>query len=200
MMRVITDARDQMIRSAAALIRERGVEGTSFSDVLAHSGAPRGSIYHHFPRGKAQLVEEATRYAGEVVAKGLARALDGDDPAAALRTFVATWEAILRGSDFEAGCSVVAATLEGDRSPAARERAAAAFAGWEELYAGALERRGVVADRARSLATLAVAAIEGAVILARAQRSPEPLRRVAHELEDLTLTAVTPITPPPGGP
>ena len=110
MMRVIANARDQMIRSAATLIRERGVEGTSFSDVLAHSGAPRGSIYHHFPRGKAQLVEEATRYAGEVVAKGLARALDGDDPAAALRAFVATWEAVLRGSDFDAGCSVVAAT------------------------------------------------------------------------------------------
>ena len=31
---------------------------------LAHSGAPRGSIYHHFPGGKAQLVEEATRYGG----------------------------------------------------------------------------------------------------------------------------------------
>ena len=199
-MRVIADPRSQMIRSAAALIRERGVEGTSFSDVLAHSGAPRGSIYHHFPGGKAQLVEEATRYAGEVVARGLARALDGDDPAAALRAFVATWEAVLRGSDFDAGCSVVAATLEGDRSPAAREQAAAAFTRWEELYASALKRRGVGAERARSLATLAVASIEGAVVLARAQRSAEPLRRVARELEDLTLTAVSPTIPPPGGP
>ena len=200
MMRVIVDARRQMIHSAATLIRERGVEGTSFSHVLAHSGAPRGSIYHHFPGGKAQLVKEATRYAGEVVAKGLAKALDGEDPATALRAFVATWEAVLRGSGFEAGCSVVAATLEGDRSPAAREQAAAAFARWEQLYAGALERRGVGAARARSLATLAVASIEGAVVLARAHRSAEPLRRVARELEDLTLTAITPTVPPPGGP
>jgi hypothetical protein len=58
----------------------------------------------------------------------------------------------------------------------------------------------VAAGRARSLATLAVAAIEGAVVLARAQRSAEPLRRVARELEELTLAAVTPTTPPPGGP
>jgi TetR/AcrR family transcriptional repressor of lmrAB and yxaGH operons len=194
-----SDTRQKMILSQALLQRERGVAGTALPDVLEHSGAPRGSIYHHFPRGKAQLVEEATRYAGEVVARGLARALDGDDPAAALHAFVATWEAVLRGSDFEAGCSVVAATLEGDRSPAARDQAAAAFARWEELYAGALERRGVGADRARSLATLAVAAIEGAVVLARARRSPEPLRRVARELEDLTLTVVRPPTPPSGG-
>ena len=187
-----------MIASAAALIRERGVEATSFSDVLAHSGAPRGSIYHHFPRGKQQLVEEATRYAGEVIATGLARALDEKDPVAALRAFAATWEGVLRSSDFAAGCPVVAATLEGDRSPAARERAAAAFARWEALYAEALERHGVTTERARSLATLSVAAIEGAVVLARAQRSTEPLRRVAAELEALTGAAVTTHPPPQG--
>ena len=60
------DARQRMIVSAALLIREHGVEATSFSAVLAHSGAPRGSIYHHFPGGKAQLVEEATRYGAQV--------------------------------------------------------------------------------------------------------------------------------------
>src|SRR5829696_2331211 len=198
MMRVIAEPRQQMIRSAATLIRERGVEGTSFSDVLAHSGAPRGSIYHHFPGGKAQLVEEATRYAGEIIATGLARGLAAEDPAAALRAFVATWEAILRSSGFAAGCPVVAATLEGDRSPAARDQAAAAFARWEELYAAALRRHGVEEQRARSLATLSVAAIEGAVVLARAQRSADPLRRVADELEQLTLDAITPHPPPRG--
>src|SRR3712207_8589123 len=46
---------------------ERGVQGTSFADVLEHSGAPRGSIYHHFGGGKTQLAEEATRWAGEYI-------------------------------------------------------------------------------------------------------------------------------------
>ena len=72
-----------MIVSAALLIRERGVEATSFSDVIDHSGAPRGSIYHNFPGGKAQLVEEATRYAGDFTAAGLVAALGSDDPVAA---------------------------------------------------------------------------------------------------------------------
>ena len=50
--RMDSNSRARMVRSAAALFGSRGLSGTSFSDVLADSGAPRGSIYHHFPRGK----------------------------------------------------------------------------------------------------------------------------------------------------
>src|SRR5919201_7013446 len=95
-----TDARERMIQSAALLFRERGIEGTSFSDVLEHSGAPRGSIYHHFPAGKSQLAEEATRYAGDFIAAGLVTALAGGDPVAAIRAFTASWLEILRRADF----------------------------------------------------------------------------------------------------
>jgi AcrR family transcriptional regulator len=179
------DPRRRMIRSAAVLIRERGVEATSFADVIDHSGAPRGSIYHHFPGGKAQLVEEATRYAGDVIAAGLAAALAEDDPVAAVRGFVAGWTAILRDSDCDAGCPVVAVTVDPRPSPAARDAAGAAFVRWEDQVAGALRERGVRRGRARSLATLAVASIEGAVVLARAQRSTKPLERVGGELEAL---------------
>ncbi|MDQ2631261.1 MAG: TetR/AcrR family transcriptional regulator, partial [Actinomycetota bacterium] len=70
-----SDARDRMIRSAATLFRERGVEGTAFADVLEHSSTPRGSVYHHFPGGKQQLAEEATRWAGELMAAGIAASL-----------------------------------------------------------------------------------------------------------------------------
>ena len=50
-----SNARRKMIESAATLLAMRGVQGTAFSDVLERSGAPRGSIYHHFPSGKDQL-------------------------------------------------------------------------------------------------------------------------------------------------
>src|SRR5437763_1617635 len=112
--------RERMIRSALVLMGEQGVEATSFSQVLEHSGAPRGSIYHHFPGGKAQLVEEATQYAGDRIAKLLTRAVDEhDDPVAAVEALSNFWSAVLHNSDFTAGCPVLAATLEADRSPAA---------------------------------------------------------------------------------
>lgn len=184
------DARERMIRSAAILFRERGVHGTSFSDVLAHSAAPRGSIYHHFPGGKAQLAEEATRYAGEFIAGGLASGLAQEDPVAAIRDFAALWRDILERSDFTSGCPVVSATLEGERTPAARDAAGAAFRRWEELLTGAFAARGLAPERAASLATLAIAAIEGAIVLSRAQRSSAPLERVGDELETLVTAAV----------
>src|SRR5438128_2883984 len=100
-----------MIQSTAHLVRRNGVEATSFSGVLEHSGAPRGSIYHHFPGGKAQLIAEATAYAGDFVAQGLVAALDDEDPLAALRGLATFWRSVLRDSDFAAGCPVVAAAL-----------------------------------------------------------------------------------------
>jgi AcrR family transcriptional regulator len=172
-----------MIKSAAVLIRERGVEATSFSEVIALSSAPRGSIYHHFPGGKEELIEEATRYAGEYLAAGLISALKTKDPRVAIRRFVAHWVGVLNETDFGAGCVVVAATLDG--SPSVRVAAGAAFAAWESALAEGLLPHVGAPDRARSLATLAISAIEGAVVLARAQRSTGPLERVAAELERL---------------
>jgi AcrR family transcriptional regulator len=175
-----------MIWSAALLMRKHGVDGTSFSDVLTHSGAPRGSIYHHFPRGKAQLIEEATRYAGDFTAAGLAAALAEDDPVSAISSFSSGWAKVLRSSDFGAGCPVVAASLEGERTPSVREAAGAAFTRWEDILAEGLAPH-TGDDRARSLAMLVITSIEGAVVVSRAQRSAEPLERVAAELE-LVLT------------
>ena len=56
-----------MVRTAASLFSTRGANATSFSDVIAESGAPRGSIYHHFPDGKKQLAEDAIRYTADRV-------------------------------------------------------------------------------------------------------------------------------------
>jgi TetR/AcrR family transcriptional repressor of lmrAB and yxaGH operons len=182
----VTDhPRERMINSALVLMGEQGIEATSFSQVLEHSGAPRGSIYHHFPGGKAQLIEEATRYAGDIVVKLLTEAVEAhDDPIAAVDAVVGFWRTVQYDSDFAAGCPVVAATLEDSRSAAARE-AAAAFERWEQLYVDILGRAGVPEERAHSLASIAISAVEGAVILARAQRSNAPLERVADELRTL---------------
>ena len=186
-----TDPRRRMIQSAALLFRRQGIEGTSFSDVLEHSGAPRGSIYHHFPEGKAQIAEEAIRYAGDFTAAGLVAALADDDPVAAIRAFTGSWLNVLRGAEFTDGCPIVAAAVEGDRTPGARAAAGVAFTQWEALIATALERRDVSPDRARSISSLVIAAIEGGIVMARAQRSTAPLERVASEIEGVITGALS---------
>ena len=116
--------RQRMIQSALVLMGQQGIEATSFSQVLEHSGAPRGSIYHHFPGGKAQLIEEVTHYAGDVVEALCLQAVEEHaDPVAAVEAIGNFWRTVLYDSDFAAGCPVVAATLTGDYSPAAKAAA-----------------------------------------------------------------------------
>src|SRR5947208_8563986 len=142
--------RERMIQSAALLMREHGVEATSFSEVLAHSGAPRGSIYHHFPGGKTELIEEATRFAGEFIrqAAASARRERGGDPLTTLDLNARFWKKVLGDSNFSAGCPVAAGTLESERTPAVRDAAGKFFAGWQEEYAKTLIQSGVDPARA----------------------------------------------------
>ena len=179
-----------MVRSAALLFRERGVHGTSFADVLEHSGAPRGSIYHHFRGGKRELAVEATEWAGEVILAGTVRALRDHDPVSAIGALTDQWLAILRGSNYAAGCVIVAAALEGDREPLLRDTAGRVFGAWESALATALRDAGADDARAASIGTLIVAALEGAIVLARAQRSTVPLERVTDELQLLVASAL----------
>ena len=187
MLSVIMNSRDRMIVSAALLLREKGLTATSFGDVIDHSGAPRGSIYHHFPNGKAQLVEEAMQYAGSYVAGSI----EDRDPIEALRSFERGWRKVLEQSDFRAGCPIVAVAVEAHSdAPQLCAAAADAFTSWQEAMAHLLEREGVARERARRLAAMTVAAIEGAVVMCRAQRDMKPLEDVSAELEAMIENAI----------
>ena len=192
MMTVITsDSRNRMIQSAALLFRENGYSGTGFRDVIAHSGAPRGSIYHHFPDGKEQLAADTVAWSGAVIERRIARAAEHGDPIVALGMFVDTWREVLEDSNFRAGCPIVAVAAEADAGSTATAAAAAAFARWQDLIAHTLLDAGVGRTDARRLATLVVAAIEGAILLCRVRRDIRPLRDVHRALEATLRSAIS---------
>ncbi|OBG44877.1 hypothetical protein A5672_09500 [Mycobacterium alsense] len=175
-------ARERLITSAIALIRTAGVAGASVSALLDHSGLARRTLYLNFPGGKPELVEAATDTAGAELTAAIRDCMHDDDPARAVAAFLQMWEAMLADSDYTAGCPIVAATLGRSEAPAAADAAAAAFSAWEDLVAQLLREAGVKRSAAADLATTAVAAVEGAVIMSVAQRSPTPLRRVRRVL------------------
>src|SRR6266566_3340219 len=98
-----TNSRASMVRSAASLIRSRGVNATSFSDVLADSEAPRGSIYHHFPDGKRQLAEDAIQWTSERLLAHL-RADAPTSPSAVRGRFFALGRRVVGPPGAPAGC------------------------------------------------------------------------------------------------
>ena len=128
-----------MIVSTALLVRERGARATSLDAVLEHSGAPRGSVYHHFPGGREQLLREATEYAGEYVARRLEREA-AEDPLGAVDTLLDEYRKSLLASDFRAGCPVVAVAVEsGEDGPDLRDHVVGAFDRWRRILARGFE-------------------------------------------------------------
>lgn len=190
------DGRAKLLFGAIALLRERGLRGTSFGAVVERTGAPRGSIYHHFPGGKAQLVEEAVDVVGDAVDGLIAQA--GEDPRVALRAFVDGWRSQLEATAFRAGCPVVGvvAELGDDEAGGLAAATARAFERWSGRFATLLRGRGLGRRESERLATLVVAAIEGAVLLSRARRDDLPLRDVGRELDSLLVQRLAAVRDP----
>ncbi len=170
-----TDARSRMISSAIDLLRERGVNGVTVDAVLASSGAPRGSVYHHFPGGRSQLVLEAAEASAEVMTT-MIRSYADVDATTALQDFAALWKDVLVRSDFRAGCPVAALVNETSTDLSGSvDLAGQTFSTWVELLATTFADDRRTRAEAEDLALTVVATVEGAITMCRAQRSVRPL-------------------------
>jgi AcrR family transcriptional regulator len=172
-----------MIESAILLLRERGAAATTVDAVLAHSGAPRGSVYHHFPGGRRQLLLEALTVAGDAISALIRQATADLEPQVALERFAEMWRAALVSSDFRAGCPVAALIVdEGPDDPDIAALAREILGRWRDGLRDGLISHGIDAERAARRATLAIAAVEGAILLCRVEGSSEPLDSAVAEL------------------
>jgi len=152
---------------------------------LRARGAPRGSVYHHFPGGRNQILLETLQFAGDSLSSAIGDAAS-QGPMFLLREFVDLWEEVLRDSDFAAGCPVVAAAIStSDEDPRLANDAAQIFDRWRAALTRSFVADGFGDGEAEALATTMLAAIEGAVILCRSLRSAQPLRDVAENIEFL---------------
>lgn len=185
-----------MVDGAVHILARRGLLATSFSEVLDVSGAPRGSIYHHFPEGKDQMIGAALDKAGDVAISLLDRKAGAPAPEVAA-WFLHIWREVLVRSDLEAGCAVLAVTVETD-SPELREHAARVFRTWRGRLGELLTQGGLAAHDAAAAAALLIAGCEGAVALSRAEQSLEPFDLVAERLlADVTRLATAAEGPAP---
>jgi TetR/AcrR family transcriptional repressor of lmrAB and yxaGH operons len=172
--------RDRMVASAVALLARRGLQATSFSEVLEHSGAPRGSVYHHFPEGKNQMIDSALDAAGATAIELLDR--KAGEPAEEITSwFLHIWREVLIRGKFEAGCAVLAVAVAAE-TPELLEHTARVFRTWRRRIAELLVEGGLAPDDAARFAAVLVASCEGAVVLARAEQSLEPFDLVAEQL------------------
>lgn len=177
---MVGEMKQRMVEGAVRLLAMRGLQATSFSEVLELTGAPRGSVYHHFPEGKEQLVREALALAAAKSVQLLERKAGASAPEIT-EFFLNLWRELLSRSNFQAGCAVLAVTVAAD-SPVLLDEAAAAFRVWRNRLSELLDAGGLGPSSAAGFATTLIAACEGAVVLSRAEHSMEPFELVSTQM------------------
>jgi TetR/AcrR family transcriptional repressor of lmrAB and yxaGH operons len=191
------ETRGRLLAATAKLLQTQGFHGTGLSQVIDEARAPKGSLYFHFPGGKEELTAEALRRsADEWQAAVLAVLAATPDPIAGVGAVCTLLARTLEATAFRDGCPLATVALEASASSdRIHEVCTAAYRGWQRLIEERLVSIGIDGARAEGLATFVLAAIEGALLLAKAHRSAEPLRRVGAELQAM-LPAVAPVVRP----
>lgn len=169
--------RERLAIAAARIFRRKGYHGAGLAEILEEAGAPKGSLYHHFPNGKIDLALAAADWASagmtELIDRAFAPAPDWREGVERLAEKLAR---LFERSDAAEGCPVSGILLEGGDDPARAERAAAIYDGWSRRSAGWLAKLGCPDPEAK--AELFLIGLQGAWVLARARRSAAPIRRV----------------------
>ena len=173
--------RRALVETAMRLFRRQGYASTGLQQILADSGAPKGSLYHYFPGGKEELGAAAVTLAGTRIHTLLEEWADRhEEPAAFLRGYCRQMAAWMSESEFRSGCPVATTLLENaPQSPAITAAGREAIDGWIDVIAAVFGRSGVGRAGARAKAQTVVAAMEGALILARVRQSERPILDVA---------------------
>jgi len=178
------DSREKTLSAAVKLFSQRGYHGTVLQDILDAGGAPRGSLYFHFPKGKEQIGEAAVQLGTDGVRQFITDAAQTSGNVQAFLVKLARgMAASLERSGYREGCPVATTALETAAQSDVLGRAArTAFQTWEQEIKRALISFGMTANQADRTATAVLSQLEGALLLARTYRSLEPMQRAEKAL------------------
>ncbi|MEW6474199.1 MAG: TetR/AcrR family transcriptional regulator [Actinomycetota bacterium] len=176
--------RDRIVAAAAQLYGRYGYTGVGLKQVAAESGAPIGSLYHFFPGGKDELAAEALRMSGagyQTLVEGVLENMP-DIPAGIEQSFALAAEN-LAATGYVDACWIETVALEvASTNEPLRLVTAEIFERWTDSATAWCESHGLPPDEARELGIAYITGLEGAFILARSLRSPEPLLATGRRL------------------
>ena len=181
----MNSSKNKMILSALDLLRRSGIAGASINQVIGASGAPVGSLYHHFPGGKVELVSAALKEA-EVSVGAILQSIFSQPVALEqkVKTLFAATGRESEANAFSKSCPVAAVTLDITEDTAElRAVCQTIFHTWHRLIAAGLTE--VPTAQRLEVAELIVTTLEGALIVSRAAASKEPLVRVGAWLAEM---------------
>lgn len=177
--------RDRIIESTASLIRNRGYFGTGINEIIKDTSVPKGSLYHHFPGGKDEMISSALEVAALGYAEEFKNAMKGKPNAVeGLKAIVDLYiHGFGKGKQFT-GCPLAAVSMDiSGQNEHLRKTCARLFTFWIDSTASYLEYKGV--KNARPKAESFMIRLEGAIMMSQAQQSARPLQIVKNEIHSL---------------
>jgi AcrR family transcriptional regulator len=173
---------DAVAEALVSAFRRDGYAGAAIRDLCEATGLRSASLYHRFPRGKTDMALAALAWATEGFAEAVVAPLGAEgEPAARLRKSAAGLRRFYAGGRL--GCLLAA--FAGPESPEpVRKEVAAAFARWRGALAALFAEAGTDAPPAEA-AEDRIAAVHGALVLARGTGSTAAFRRAVARMEEL---------------
>jgi AcrR family transcriptional regulator len=166
---------------------ERGYSASGLKQISQASAAPIGSLYHFFPGGKEELAAETLRSSGAGYQALVEAVFDtAPDIVTGVRNCFAGAAEVLRATDYADACPIATVALEvASSDERLRLVTEEIFASWLESAATRLEAGGVAPARARELATVLVAALEGGFLLSRAAKDTTAMDSIGNVMVEL---------------
>ena len=177
-------AKNRILMTAARLFQQQGYHATGLNQIVAESGAPKGSLYYYFPGGKEELAIAAIGLIRDEIGERISGFLAGiGEPSEAIQSLI--WEMVKEFDkpEYIIHCTVSLLTLEVSLlSEPLRLACMECVGAWERAFAQKLEQSGCETERSRKLGTLIQSMIDGAMISSLGKRSMEPLLHVADQI------------------
>lgn len=178
-----SDSREKIVDGARMLLRRQGYHGTGLAEIIAVSGAPRGSVYFLFPGGKEEIAAAAVHASAQSIPHLIDEAAEQATVEQWVRTVLDHFAGQLTTSGFTDGCPITTTVLDAvPGSPLLTEACRETYDAWQDAIVATLVGYGTPADAAPGLATTLLSCLEGALVLCRARQSTTALDQIAPHL------------------
>lgn len=175
--------RNRLVYVAAQLFREKGYNGAGIAEILKKANAPKGSLYHHFPNGKADLAKAAAEWTSKEMISIIDTSFKGKTTwQGGVKHMLAKLAKLFDISQHQESCPIKVMLFDGPNSIGFNKVAEKTFQSWHDHLAAYASQFGMPEEEAQDAAEMLLVTVEGAWTLARARKSSDILRKIPDHL------------------